>query len=115
MFRPAQAETGLVRRSRSHRDVAKGRAGEALRVGPYFEYAASLLTTRSLRRGGRLLGSPRSGAPRGAQPGPQQARPTHRTNGAKVSQEPARHEQRKRGGPIGMKPTVGTSVPPVPS
>src|SRR5947207_15619518 len=42
MFRPAQAETS----------------------DPYFEYAASLPTTRSLRRGGGLLGSPRSGAPR---------------------------------------------------
>src|SRR5436190_17965705 len=42
MFRPAQAETS----------------------DPYFEYAASLPPTRSLRRGGGLLGSPRSGAPR---------------------------------------------------
>src|SRR5436190_19509967 len=69
-LRSAQAETSLVRRSASQSDAARGRAGEAPRVGPYFEYAASLLTTRSLRRGGGLLGSPRSGAPRGAQPGP---------------------------------------------
>src|SRR5436190_4744864 len=69
-LRSAQAETSLVRRSASQSDAARGRAGEAPRVGPYFEYAASLPTTRSLRRGGGLLGSPRSGAPRGALPGP---------------------------------------------
>src|SRR5947207_1040733 len=54
--RSAQPKMILVRPSASQRDAARGRAGEAPRVGPYFEYAASLPTT-----------SPRGDGDRGAE------------------------------------------------
>src|SRR5436190_17217722 len=66
-------------------------AQAAARVA-YFEYVSAQPDEeegQQDRRRGGLLGSPRSGAPRGAQPGPRQARPSNADEREEVALEEA--------------------------